>query len=312
MTGHPVWAAVAAGGAAAAYALTSILQHRGARAATPRHALDPRLLLQLLRNRLWLTGTAADVIGIGLHAIALGLGPLALVQPVVAGGILIAVPLDCVLDRRPLSRSALLGVLTGTAGLAGFVLAAAPSGGTDDPARPALAVALGCCLASLAGCLAIDRVTGRSWRGCLLGLAAGIAYAGSGSLVKVTVGLVGHGIGAVVLDWPPYALIGIGGLGLVLNQNAFQNRPLQPALVSMTLATPAASAVIGVLAFGEHLTGSRPRTLVAVIAAAAMVIGALVSTRSQAAGDTRRTPDGDRRTTAHRSESNPALHRNPD
>src|SRR5438445_65861 len=111
MTGHPVWAVVAACGAAAAYALTSILQHR--------------------------------------------------------------------------------------------------------PARPALAVALGCCLASVAGCLAIVGVTGRSWRGSLLGLAAGIAYAGSGSLVKVTVGLVGHGIGAVVLDWPPYALTVIGALGLV-------------------------------------------------------------------------------------------------
>src|SRR5207244_5813352 len=110
-----------------------------------------------------------------------------LVQPVVAGGILIAVPLDCALDRRPLSRSALVGVLTGTAGLAGFVLAAGPSGGTDNPTRPALAVALGCCLVAVAGCLAIDHVTGRSWRGCLLGLAAGIAYAGSGSRDKVPV-----------------------------------------------------------------------------------------------------------------------------
>ena len=218
MTADPVWAAGAACGAATAYALTSILQHRAARAAAPRHALDPRLVLQLLRDRLWLTGTAADAVGIGLHAIALGLGPLTLVQPIVAGGILIAVPLDCALDRRPLSRSALVGVLTGTAGLAGFVLAAAPSGGTNDPARPALAAALGCCLAAAAACLAIQRIADRTWRGCLLGLAAGIAYAGSGSLVKVTIGLVGHRIGAVVLDWPPYALIGIGGLGLVLNQ----------------------------------------------------------------------------------------------
>jgi drug/metabolite transporter (DMT)-like permease len=295
MTAHPVWAAGAACGAAAAYALTSILQHRAARAATPRHALDPRLLLQLLRDRLWLIGTAADVIGIGLHAIALGLGPLALVQPVVAGGILITVPLDCALDRRPLSRSALVGVLTGTAGLAGFVLAAAPSGGTDSPARPALAAALGCCLAAAAGCLAIDRVAGRSWRGCLVGLAAGIAYAGSGSLVKVTVGLVGHGIGAVVLDWPAYTLIGIGVLGMVLNQNAFQSRPLQPALVSMTLATPAASAAIGVLAFGEHVAGTWPRTVVAVIAAATMAIGVLVSSRSQSDGNAGRADEADRK-----------------
>jgi drug/metabolite transporter (DMT)-like permease len=295
MTVPPAWAAGAACGAAAAYALTSILQHRAARAATPRHALDPRLLLQLLRDRLWLIGTAADAIGIGLHAIALGLGPLALVQPIVAGGILIAVPLDCALDRRPLSRSALVGVLTGTAGLAGFVLVAAPSGGTDNPTRPALAAALGCCLAAAAACLAIQRIADRSWRGCLLGLAAGIAYAGSGSLVKVTIGLVGHGIGAVVLDWPLYALIVIGGLGLVLNQNAFQNRPLQPALVSMTLATPTASAAIGVLAFREHFAGTWPRTVVAVLATATMAIGVLISSRRDADGNAAPADEADRK-----------------
>jgi drug/metabolite transporter (DMT)-like permease len=281
MTAYPVWAAGAACGAACAYALASVLQHRAARAATQRRGLDPRLLLQLLRNRLWLIGTAADLCGIGLHVAALGLGPLALVQPVVAGGILIAVPLDSALDQRPLSRSAIVGALTGTAGLIGFVLTAAPSAGTDNPARPALAVALGCCLAAVVGCLAIDRVANRSWRGCLLGLAAGIAYAGSGSLVKVTIGLAGRGIAAVVVDWPTYALIGIAVVGLVLNQNAFQNRPLQPALVSMTLATPAASAVIGVLAFGEHFTGNRAHIMIAMTAAVAIVIGVLLSSRNQ-------------------------------
>jgi drug/metabolite transporter (DMT)-like permease len=285
MTAHPVWAAAAAGGAACAYALASILQHRAARAAAPRRGLDPRLLLQLLRNRLWLTGTAADICGIGLHTTALGLGPLALVQPVVAGGILIAVPLDCALDRRPLSRSALVGVLTGTAGLVGFVLTAAPSAGTDSPARVALAVALGCCLSAVAACLAIDRVVSRSWRGCLLGLAAGIAYAGSGSLVKVTIGLAGHGLAAVILDWPAYALAGIAVMGLVLNQNAFQSRPLQPALVSMTLATPAASAMIGVLAFGEHFTRNGAQATLAVAAATAIVIGVLLSSRNEPDSD---------------------------
>jgi drug/metabolite transporter (DMT)-like permease len=284
MTSHPALAAAAACAAATAYALTSILQHRAARDAKPRPALDPRLLLQLLRDRLWLIGSAADLVGIGMHALALGLGPLALVQPIVAGGILIAVPLDCALDRRPLGRRPLAGVLVGTAGLVGFVLAAAPSAGTDSPSRGALAGALGYCLAATAGCLAIQRVAGSAWRGCLLGLAAGIAYAASGSLVKVTIGLVGNGVGSVVFDWPVYALIGIGLLGLVLNQNAFQSRPLQPALVSMTLSTPAVSAAIGVLAFGEHFAGAWPRTLVVVISAAAMVIGVLVSSVSRPDG----------------------------
>ena len=288
MTGHPAWAAALAIAAAGAYAVASVVQHRAVRSTAPRRALDPRLLLLMLTDRLWLTGSTADVVGIGLNALALSLGPLALVEPVVAGGILIAVLLDCLLDRRALGRPALLGVLTGTAGLAVFVLTAAPSGSTNDPNRSALAIALGCCLVSVALCLLSSTVTDRVWRGCVLGLAAGIAYAGSSSLVKVCSGLLAAGVGAVLLDWPLYALVAISGLGLVLNQSAFQSRPLQPALVSMTLATPSASVLIGVLAFHEHLAHTWPRMLTALLAAAIMGLGVLLSSRSEEPGQRRR------------------------
>jgi hypothetical protein len=98
--------------------------------------------------------------------------------------------------------------------------------------------------------------------------------------VKVSLGLLAHGIDAVLLDWPLYALAAIGGIGLLLNQNAFQSRPLQPALVSMTLATPIASAAIGLLVFGEHLGGSPPRTILAVLGAAAMATGVIFSSHA--------------------------------
>ena len=277
MTQHPVWAAVAALGGAVAFALTSVLQHRAARAAVPRAALDPRLLSQLLRNRLWLIAGLADAAGIGLHTLALGLGPLTLVQPLIAGGILIAVPLDHALDRRPLRRKALFAVVLGTSGLACFVLVTQPSGGTDHPATRALLVALGCCLGVVAVCLLINRYADLSWRGSLLGIAAGTAYAGSGSMLKVSVGLLGHGVGAVLFNWPVYALAAVGWIGLMLNQNAFQSKPLQPALVSMTLATPCASVAIGLFAFREHLVASWPQAAIAVVAAITMAMGIIGS-----------------------------------
>jgi drug/metabolite transporter (DMT)-like permease len=224
-------------------------------------------------------GGLADFVGIGLHTLALGLGPLTLVQPLIAGGILIAVPLDHALDRRPLRRKALFAVVLGTSGLAGFVLVAQPSGGTDRPGTNALSVALGCCLGVVAVCLLINRYAGPSWRGALLGVAAGVAYAGSGSMVKVSVGLLGRGLGAVLVNWPVYALAAVGGIGLVLNQNAFQTKPLQPALVSMTLATPGASVAIGLLAFREHLAASGLQTAIAVLAAIAMAMGIIGSVR---------------------------------
>jgi drug/metabolite transporter (DMT)-like permease len=289
---HPLWAATAACGAATAYALTSVLQHRAARAIPRRPALDPRLLLRLLRHPLWLVGAAADLIGIALHATALGLGPLSLVQPLVAGGIVIAVPLDAMLDRRRLGRPALAAVLLGAAGLACFILAAAPSGGSNSPRKPTLIVALSCCLIAVGLCLVINRYADRTWRGTLLGLAAGIAYAGSGALIKVCFGLLGHGITHLLLDWPLYTLAIVGGFGLILNQSAFQTRPLQPALVSMTLATPTASAAIGVLAFAEHLTNNGLRAAIAILAAAAMATGVIASSHTAATPADTSAPPG--------------------
>ncbi|HEY3262647.1 MAG TPA: hypothetical protein VGJ95_20685 [Pseudonocardiaceae bacterium] len=67
-----------------------------------------------------------------------------------------------------------------------------------------------------------------------------------------------------------YAVVAVGGVRLVLNQSAFQIKPPQPALVSMTLATPCASVAIGLLAFLEHLAASGSQTAIAVLAAIAM------------------------------------------
>jgi drug/metabolite transporter (DMT)-like permease len=228
-------------------------------------------------------GTAADLLGLGLHALALGLGPLTLVQPVVAGGIVIAVPLDAALDQRPLGRRAWMAVLIGASGLAGFVVSANPSGGTNNPGRAVLAFAVACCVAAVIGCVLAGSFVSAVWRATLLGIAAGIAYAGSGSLIKVCAGVLGRGLDALLLSWPVYALAAVALLGLVLNQNAFQSKPLQPALVAMTLATPAISVVIGMRAFDEHLSEAGARPLLALLSAAAMIYGVIASTGTNSA-----------------------------
>src|SRR5262249_46294170 len=73
--------------------------------------------------------------------------------------------------------------------------------------------------------------------------------------------------------WQLYALILIGGAGLVLNQNAFQDGPLAAPLTALTLSDPAISVLIGATAFHEEISAAGPRLVALTAAAAAMACG---------------------------------------
>ena len=114
-------AALTALAAAGCFALTSALQQRVARQERPYRALDPRLILALLRRPLWLAGWVPDLAGTGLQALALSFGPITLVQPILVSGMFLAIPLEAGLDRRRPYRRDLLAVTVSALGLAAFL-----------------------------------------------------------------------------------------------------------------------------------------------------------------------------------------------
>lgn len=78
---------------AMAFATASVLQQRAARDVPESLAMRPGLLWRLVRSPMWLAGTVADLSGFGLQALALGLGSLIVVQPVLCTGLLFALPI---------------------------------------------------------------------------------------------------------------------------------------------------------------------------------------------------------------------------
>src|SRR4029077_13633053 len=91
---------------------------------------------------LWLAGIALAAIAYGLQALALALGPLSLVAPIVATDLLFALPVATRWSRRLRARD-WFGCVLAAGGVAAFLAAAPPSSGRSDaPARdwlPALA-----------------------------------------------------------------------------------------------------------------------------------------------------------------------------
>ena len=84
------------------------------------------------RRPVWLIGMAADGLGYVAQAIALALGSLVLVQPLLATSLLFALPLGAWWGKRRLHRSDGLWAIALTAGLAVFLVAGNPTAGVDS------------------------------------------------------------------------------------------------------------------------------------------------------------------------------------
>jgi drug/metabolite transporter (DMT)-like permease len=281
-----MWAVLLAFGAAIGYAAASVLQHREAEADTELHDGGVRLVLRLARRPLWLAGLGCDGLAYGLQALALGLGSLLVVQPVITSGILFALPASAWWAGRRLARSDYAWAAVLAVGLAVFLWLAGTEGGRDNAGASAwlwcAAIAgpvLGVCF------LAATRSTGTR-RAVLFAFTCGALFGITAALTKATVVLIGdHGFGALS-HWEPYALVVMGGLGFVLNQRAFQAGSLTASLPTLTVVEPLVAALVGVTMLDETVSAHGAAAWIAIaLATVAMVVSTVQLSRSAARFD---------------------------
>lgn len=239
--------------AALCFALSTVAQHRAAVSSPDAKGLGVRLLLRLARRPVWVLGLLAGAAGLALHAVALSVGQLAVVQPLLVSGMLFAIPASVLLERRrPSAREwAYAGVVA--VGLALFLLAARPSGGSELADQGVLG-AMTAAGAAIAGCAALlAQGPGRRHRAALLGLAAGISFGVVSALLKHAVGQVAVAPLAVLTTWPVYALLALGLAGTVLTQTSYQAGALAASQPALNIAEPVVAVAIGATAFSEGL-----------------------------------------------------------
>jgi hypothetical protein len=254
---------------------SSVAEQRGTQRVKARPALSPRLLLDLVRQPLWLTAIGAILVGFTLQVVALRFGPLALVEPILISDLIIAVLISAVLRKR-WDPVMLGGVVACAAGLAGFLVIARPSGGRTDVSLTAvLPLAVGLA-AVLAGCLAVARRSEQA-RPLALALACGIDYGVAAFVVKLLTADFSGGLPQVFSHWPIYALAIIGPLGFLLNQNAFQQGILlAPVLAIITVCDPLVSIVLAHFLLDEKFTSTPLGVAGEVIALVVMTAGIIV------------------------------------
>src|SRR3954465_11106390 len=87
------------------FAVAYVLQYHEAHEAPRGLFLSPRLLIELAHQRLWLRGIAAMRVGNGLRAGAIGIGSLAVIEPILTVSLLFALPLSAAWHRERLRRN---------------------------------------------------------------------------------------------------------------------------------------------------------------------------------------------------------------
>jgi len=276
-------AAVSALVAAALFATASALQHRSAglvAGASPGGRV-PDFVLASARHPYWLVGSAAELAGFGLHAFALHAGPLTLVQPLLVSGVVFALPLRQLVERRRPRPGEMAWAALLAAGLAAFLLAATP--GPDPPQPPDLGPTVAALVLVPLG-MAVSVLVARHLRGeraaAVLGVGAGLGFAAVAGLLKAVDDQLAHSLERALASWPLYLLVVAGVAALVLNQLAYRAAPLRASLAAINTVDPVASIVIGVAVFDERFRHSLPAVGVEVLGLLVVVVAVVSLTRA--------------------------------
>ncbi len=282
MSREVVTTVVAAVGAAFLYALSNVYQQGEAEQMADADTMRLGVLAKLARRPRWWIGMTSDVGGYVFEAIALGVGSLMLVEPILAMSLPLSLALSASLQHRHVARSGWIAAVSLAAGVACFLYQVAPTGGVQI-APIHTWVLVGAPLAfGVALCTSRARSATASQRAALLGLAAGAAFGVSAVLTKAFVHYLGAGVFGWVSHWEPYALALVSIGGLVCSQSAFQTGALPAAVGAEQMMQPTVGVVLGAGMLHEQ-TSATGRVGLAVVALAmvAMAYGVIGVTRAE-------------------------------
>lgn len=246
---------------AVCFAGAAVLQH-GAVNATSGPAEDDRAgkalslrgLSAITRRPGWLAGLGLAAGGSTLHAVALVLAPLSVVQPLGVLALPIAVLLTALRRSRRPAPGVLVGVLLSVAGVAVFVGAAAGTAVSSPPPDQATLIA-SLIVAGVVLLLATLAFLRSGWMRCVaFAMAGAVAFGLVSALVRaVSQSVVAGDVGP--LELPVLAAVaGIAAAVLVggwFVQQAFAAGAPEVVIACLTVVDPIVAVLLGAVLLGE-------------------------------------------------------------
>lgn len=276
--------------AALVFAMSTSLKHVSAGQVPDALNLQRRSLGRFIRatisHRLWLAGIGCDALGLTLQVVALHLGALSIVQPLLLTSLLFALVIRGRFEHQHVTGQQAFWALVLIGSLGGFVLLAANPAATADESvgRIPAAIAGSLGLALVLTCLALSRRLrhGRR-RAAILGVAVGTIYAATAALIKAATAIGARNPLDLFSSWQLYTVLAVGAAGLVLSQLTFQAGPLTASLPTTATVDPLLSIVIGVVVYDERIRHGFGTNILLVLLLAALATAVVQLGRYSAA-----------------------------
>ena len=268
------------------FALAAALQQREASTLRDDQAGSIRMLLILLKRPLWLGGVAADAGGFVAVAIALALGRLVVVQPLIVTVLLFALPVSARLTGRRVRGADWSWAVVLTVALAVIVVVGDATDGTDEAPTREWLVAAAIAAVPIAVALVVAGRRKGAVRALMLGIAAGIMFGFNDALIKTVTGALDDGVVDVLKGWPVWALVVVLVVGTWLQQASYQAGALQASLPAVTGLEPVIGMILGLTLFDERFRAHGPFRLTLLLTGMVVAsVAVVVLARAQGRAD---------------------------
>jgi len=224
----------------------------------------------------------------GLQVVAVSLGPVVIVQPLISCQLVFALLFGVWISGQKAGWQDWAGALAVVAGIALFIAATDPSPGDTHATGLAWAAAAAAVCVPAAGALAAgNRVSGPA-RSALWGVAAGFLWGLMIVLMKAVTAEFGGpgpaGARIVRLLAEPFVYgVAVSALaGFLFLQSAFQEGSLTSALVSYTVVEIVVAVALGILLFGERPHDDLSGLLLVGLSSVLLLAGIVLLARSPA------------------------------
>jgi hypothetical protein len=255
----------------------SVMARHIASTADPHRPAGLRGMGALLRSPQWLIGWAAQIGAFAFQAVALHLGQVSVVQPLLVAELVLALVLRRVWIRQAVAGTAWAGAAAACAGLAVFIVAAEPRGGHPGPTAGHWTVAIVACAVVVASLSGVARGGSPAARAALRGSAAGVMWALEAAFIKAaTDDATQGGLAGLFTHWSVYAVAVGGAAGVLLEQVALQDGPLRVSQPLLVIIDPIVSIALSVWLFGEYFVMNSAVLAVAAAGFCVMCAGVVV------------------------------------
>jgi drug/metabolite transporter (DMT)-like permease len=247
----------------------------------PRHSSGWRLILYLFHSPLWLFGWVALAGAFLFQALALHIGLVSVVQPLLATELVFALVLRQLWVHQSIRLITWGAAALTCAGLAVFIVAGEPTGGHSTPTSHHWIGAVVACGAGAAVLVALAQRGSPGWRAAAYASAAAVIWALVATFIKATTDtLTQFGVAGMFTRWPIYALVAGGVAGTLLQQAALHVGPLRVSQPLLVIIDPVVSIALSVWLFDERFTYGAGVLAVAAIGFAVMCIGVVLLTHT--------------------------------